>query len=62
MAKVGKDPLFNEREERDFADHLIYMAEIGYGYSKSSIQIMAKQYTMWLKKIDNKIRRINQVK
>lgn len=31
MAKVGKEPLLNEREEKDFVDHLIYMANIGYG-------------------------------
>lgn len=37
MAKVGKGPLFNEREEKDAVDRLIYMSEIGYSYTKSSI-------------------------
>lgn len=46
IAKVGKKPLFNEREEKDFVDHLIYMANIGYGYTKSSIQTMAKEYAL----------------
>lgn len=50
MAKVGKEPLFNEREEKDFVDHLIYMANIGYGYTKSNIQTMAKEYALSLKK------------
>jgi hypothetical protein len=40
--------VFNEREEKDFVDHLTYMAKIGYGYSKNSIQSMAKQYAMSL--------------
>lgn len=51
MAKVGKEPLFNEREEKDFVDHSIYMADIGYGYTKSSIQTMSKEYALSLKKI-----------
>jgi hypothetical protein len=46
MAKVGKDPLFSEREETDFADHITNMAEIGCGYSNRSIQSKAKQYVM----------------
>lgn len=50
MAKVGKEPLLNEREEKDFVDHLIYMANIGYGYTKSNIQTMAKEYALSLKK------------
>lgn len=37
MAKVGKGPLFNEREEKDVVDCLIYMSEIGYSYTKTSI-------------------------
>lgn len=50
MAKVGKGPLFNEREEKDAVDRLIYMSEIGYSYTKSSIEKMEKEYALSLKK------------
>lgn len=50
MATLGKEPQFNEREEKDFVDHLVYMANIGYGYTKSNIQTMATEYALSLKK------------
>lgn len=54
MAKVGKKPLFNESEEKDFVDHLTYMTDAGYGYTKSSIQTIAKILCLVLD-TDNKI-------
>lgn len=61
MAKVGKEPLFNESEEKDFVNHLIYMADIGYGFTKSSIQTMAKEYALSLKKTLTKLEGYNKL-
>ena len=37
-ATIGFDIIFNRSEERKLVDHITYMADIGYGYKKSSIQ------------------------
>jgi hypothetical protein len=34
-AKVGQDTIFTKDEEKDFVNHMTYMARIGYGYSKA---------------------------
>ncbi|MEW8543568.1 MAG: hypothetical protein AB2693_08525 [Candidatus Thiodiazotropha sp.] len=49
-AKNGTGTLFSAVEERNLVDHISYMADIGYGYSKSSIQYMAKDYAESLSK------------
>ena len=41
---IGFDSIFNKEEEQKLVNHITYMAQIGYGYSKSSIQYMAKDY------------------
>ena len=40
-ATIGFDTIFNTSEERKLANHITYTADIGYGYSKSSIQYIA---------------------
>lgn len=37
-------------KKKDFVDHLTYMTDAGYGYTKSSIQTIAKYYALSLKK------------
>ena len=48
MHKMGFDTIF-EHEEK-LVGHVTYMAAIGYGYNKSGIQCMAKDYTVSLGK------------
>lgn len=56
IAKVGKEPLFTEREENKFVDHLIFMANIGYGYTKCMHSNDGKRICLVLEKdIENKI-------
>ncbi|XP_062586317.1 uncharacterized protein LOC134247943 [Saccostrea cucullata] len=49
-AKLGYDNTFTFKEEEALAQHLIYMAGIGYGYTKMDIQRMARQYAHSLNK------------
>lgn len=48
--KVGHETLFDFQEEKDFVEHLKYMAEIGYGYTKSMVQTMGMEYAQALNK------------
>ena len=41
---IGFESIFNKEEEQKLVKHITYMAQNGYGYSKSSIQYMAKDY------------------
>lgn len=43
-AKVGHETIFTVEEEQKLYNHITYMAKIGFGYSKTSIQYMAKDY------------------
>ena len=42
---TGFESIFNKEKEQKLVQHITYMAQIGYGYSKSSIQYMAKGYS-----------------
>ena len=46
----GGETLLTHEEEKAFADHIQYMASIGYGYSKSNIQYMGVEYARSLGK------------
>ena len=48
--RVGVDTLFSVSEEKQLMDHVKYMASIGYGYNKSGIQYMARDYALSLNK------------
>lgn len=49
-------------KKKYFVDHLTYMTDAGYGYTKSSIQTIAKYYALSLKKdTDNKIGGISAI-
>ena len=48
--KLGVETLFTESEEKLLVDHLKYMASIGYGYNKSGVQYMARDYAISLNK------------
>ena len=43
-AKPGQATLFSQCEEKELVSHIKYMADIGYGYTKSQIQYMARDY------------------
>ena len=43
-AKPGPDRIFTVDEEKQFVEHVKYMADIGYGYTKSTIQYMASDF------------------
>jgi hypothetical protein len=49
-AKVGQDTIFTKDEEKDFVNHMTYMARIGYGYSKAKIQLVGRDYAQALGK------------
>ena len=49
-AKLGYEHIFDFKEEQALVQHLVYMASIGYGYTKMSIQRMAKEYAISLNK------------
>ena len=49
-AKIGFDTIFEHEEEEKLVGHITYMAGIGYGYNKSGIQYMAKDYAVSLGK------------
>ena len=42
--KNGTGTLMSTEEEQKLVEHIKYMANIGYGYSKSNIQYMARDY------------------
>ena len=46
----GANTLFTKDEERKLVDHILYMADIGYGYSLMDIQYMAWYYATSLHK------------
>ena len=48
--RVGVDTLFTVSEEKQLVDHVKYMGSIGYGYNKSGIQYMARDYALSLNK------------
>ena len=44
-AKIGcATIIFTLQEEKALVDHLVYMGKIGYGYTKTNIQFIAKDY------------------
>ncbi|XP_052268555.1 uncharacterized protein LOC127869937 [Dreissena polymorpha] len=43
-AKVGHETIFTIEEEKKLYDHVTYMAEIGFGYTKKSVQYMGRDY------------------
>ena len=45
-AKNGTGTLLTVEEEHKLVQHISYMADIGYGYNKSSIQYMARDYAV----------------
>ncbi|XP_053372948.1 uncharacterized protein LOC123560642 [Mercenaria mercenaria] len=47
---IGFDSIFSNVEEQKLVNHITYMASIGYGYNKSSIQYMAWDYAKSLGK------------
>ena len=47
-AKNGTGTLLSTEEEEKLVEHIKYMADIGYGYNKSSIQYMARDYAVSL--------------
>ena len=49
-AKLSHGTLLLTEEEQKLVAHITYMAEIGYGYNKSSIQYMARDYSTSLGK------------
>jgi hypothetical protein len=49
-AKVGQDTIFTKDEEKDFVNHMTYMARIGFGYSKAKIQLVGRDYAQALGK------------
>ena len=48
--KVDVETLFTESEEKLLVEHVKYMASIGYGYNKSGVQYMARDYAISLNK------------
>jgi hypothetical protein len=47
---IGFEHTFSRNEEEKLVNHISYMADIGYGYSKSPIQFMAWDYAKSLGK------------
>ena len=43
-ATRGPGPLLSWEEEKHMVDHIKYMGDIGYGYTKSEVQYMATDY------------------
>ena len=43
-AKVRQDTISTKDEEKYFVNHMTYMANIGYGYSKAKIQLVGRNY------------------
>ena len=48
--KVGVETLFTESEEKLLVDYVKYMASIDYGYNKSGVQYMARDYVISMNK------------
>ena len=46
----GPDPLFTKEEEKSLIDHMTYMSNIGYGYSRQAFLDMAFEYAVILRK------------
>ena len=44
--KIGIETLFKESEESHLVDHIKHMSSIGYGYNKSGIQFMVRDYAI----------------
>jgi len=47
--KSGPSPLFSAKQEANLSQHLITMAEIGYGYSRQEAINLAADYAVHLK-------------
>ncbi|KAL3888177.1 hypothetical protein ACJMK2_000556 [Sinanodonta woodiana] len=45
-AKPSPARIFSENEEHQLVDHLKYMADIGYGYTKLNVQYLAADYAV----------------
>ena len=43
-ARVGHETIFTSEEEDKLYQHITYMADIGFGYNKTAIQYMAKDF------------------
>ena len=43
-ARVGHETIFTSEEEDKLYQHITYMADIGFGYNKTTIQYMAKDF------------------
>ena len=50
-AKIGFKTIFTTDEEQQLVDHISFMASIGYGYKKSGIQFVARDFAVSLGKI-----------
>jgi hypothetical protein len=50
-AKIGFKTIFTTDEEQQLVDHISFMASIDYGYNKSGIQFMARDFAVSLEKI-----------
>ncbi|XP_053401883.1 uncharacterized protein LOC123566337 isoform X2 [Mercenaria mercenaria] len=46
----GPPPMFSQEEECHFVDHLKFMSECGYGYSRAEVVDMASEYAICLGK------------
>ncbi len=42
--KGGPERIFTYEEEKNFVDHIVYMANIGYSYSVIDIRFIAADY------------------
>ncbi|XP_053385176.1 uncharacterized protein LOC128550335 [Mercenaria mercenaria] len=49
----GPPPMFTQEEECHFVDHLKFMSECGYGYSRAEVVDMASEYAICLGKRDS---------
>lgn len=43
-ATIGFETIFSAADEKKLVEHVTYMANIGYGYNKISIQYLAKEF------------------
>jgi hypothetical protein len=44
-ATIGFETIFSAADEEKLVEHVTYMANIGHGYNKISIQYLAKEFT-----------------
>ena len=48
---IGYKPIFTMEEEKNLAEHIKYMASIGYGYNRTGIKVLAREYAVSLGKV-----------